>query len=162
MRRFRRFRDDRFALTTLQNPNLEVRTYAELVQAAQQERENQPAPAAIPAAISATPPSPAPVVPCAPDSIPAAQFQEMDASTAPEPLLDSLLDSDGPEPAYPVNPISRNEAVQQLADLLGVSLAPDSPTESSTLPAVEADLTPATPRQNPAENLSHVANPTVA
>ena len=51
MRRFRKFRDDRFALTTLQNPNLEVRTYAELCQAAQQERENQQA--AAQAALSA-------------------------------------------------------------------------------------------------------------
>jgi hypothetical protein len=41
MRRFRKFRDDRFALTTLQNPNIEVRTYAQLVQAAEQEREWQ-------------------------------------------------------------------------------------------------------------------------
>jgi hypothetical protein len=35
MRRFPKFRDPRFALTTLQNPNLELRTYAQLVQAAQ-------------------------------------------------------------------------------------------------------------------------------
>ena len=35
---FQNFRDDRFALTTLQNPNLEVRTYSELVQAAERER----------------------------------------------------------------------------------------------------------------------------
>jgi len=66
MRGFRKFRDDRFALTTLQNPNLELRTYAELCQAAQPERENQPAPAAI----SATPPA-APAVPSAPDPLPA-------------------------------------------------------------------------------------------
>ena len=47
-RYFQRYRDDRFALTTLRNPDREVRTYAELVQAAQQEREWQPA-ARIPA-----------------------------------------------------------------------------------------------------------------
>ena len=86
MRRFRRFRDDRFALTTLQNPNLELRTYAELVQAAQQERENQQAAAQIPAQNLNTPLPPAPAAPCAPDSIPAAQFQESDASTAPDPI----------------------------------------------------------------------------
>jgi hypothetical protein len=34
MRRFRKVRDDRFALTTQQNPLCEVRTYAELVQSA--------------------------------------------------------------------------------------------------------------------------------
>jgi hypothetical protein len=40
-RRFRGFRDDRFALTTLQNPTWEVRTHAELIQAAQNERPIQ-------------------------------------------------------------------------------------------------------------------------
>jgi len=35
MRRFPKFRDPRFAPTTLQNPNIEVRTHAQLVQAAQ-------------------------------------------------------------------------------------------------------------------------------
>ena len=48
-RYFQRYRDDRFALTTLRNPDREVRTYAELVQAAQQEREWQPAALRIPA-----------------------------------------------------------------------------------------------------------------
>jgi hypothetical protein len=43
MRLFRRFSDDRFAPTTLQNPTIEARTYAELVQAARQKRENRPA-----------------------------------------------------------------------------------------------------------------------
>jgi hypothetical protein len=42
MRRFGEFRDERFALTTLQNPFGEGRSYAELVQAAQPGRENQP------------------------------------------------------------------------------------------------------------------------
>jgi hypothetical protein len=42
MRRFRKFRDDRFALTTLQNPRCEVRTRAELIQAAQLAFERQP------------------------------------------------------------------------------------------------------------------------
>jgi|HubBroStandDraft_1064217.scaffolds.fasta_scaffold1290866_1 hypothetical protein len=44
MKLFRRFRDDRFALTTLQNPTIEVRTYADLVQTAQQGRQNHPPP----------------------------------------------------------------------------------------------------------------------
>jgi len=68
MRRFfQKFRDDRFALTTLQNPECEVRTYAELVQAAQQEREWQPGAAQVTATQPlATPP--------APDSIPTVQF----------------------------------------------------------------------------------------
>jgi hypothetical protein len=46
---FRRFRDERFALTTLRNPLIEVRTHAELVAAAQREREHQLAAAEIPA-----------------------------------------------------------------------------------------------------------------
>jgi hypothetical protein len=67
MRRFPKFRDPRFALTTLQNPNIEVRTYAQLVQAAQQEREWQARAAQIA--------GPQPLAtPAAPDSIPAAQF----------------------------------------------------------------------------------------
>jgi hypothetical protein len=117
---FRRFRDDRFALTTLQNPTIEVRTCAELVQAAQQERENQPAApisAAIPAPISAAPPPPEPAVPCAPDSIPAA-LESTNAALA--------------------NPDSRIEAVRQLAASLSIPLM----VETRTLPAVE--VAPAT------------------
>jgi len=68
-RYFQRFRDDRFALSTLQNPNCEVRTYAELVQSAPQERENQPGAAQIAATQPlATPP--------APDSIPTVQLPD--------------------------------------------------------------------------------------
>ena len=57
MRRFRKFRDDRFALTTLQNPNIELRTHAELVAAAQRDREIQRQ-ATAPAIIEAIPPPP--------------------------------------------------------------------------------------------------------
>src|SRR5271156_2436503 len=62
MRRFRKFRDDRFALTTLQNPNIEVRTHAELVAAAQRDREIQRQ-ASAPAVIEAIPPPPPPPPP---------------------------------------------------------------------------------------------------
>jgi hypothetical protein len=79
MKLFRRFRDARFALTTLQNPAIELRTYAELIQAAEQERQDQPSPAQIPA----TQEQPAPgdsdasanvtsTAPPAPDPLPAA------------------------------------------------------------------------------------------
>jgi hypothetical protein len=79
MRRFPKFRDPRFALTTLQNPNIEVRTYAQLVQAAQQEREWQ--------ARAAEYAAPQPLAtPVAPDSIPSAAFCENVAPTAPAPL----------------------------------------------------------------------------
>jgi hypothetical protein len=79
MRRFPKFRDPRFALTTLQNPNIEVRTYAQLVQAAQQEREWQ--------ARAAQYAAPQPLAaPAAPDSIPSVAFRENVASTSPDPL----------------------------------------------------------------------------
>ena len=42
MKRFRKYRDPRFALTTLQNPSWEVRTRAELIQAAQDALAHQP------------------------------------------------------------------------------------------------------------------------
>jgi hypothetical protein len=42
MKRLRKFRDPRFALTTLQNPSWEVRTRAELIQAAQDALTSQP------------------------------------------------------------------------------------------------------------------------
>jgi hypothetical protein len=79
MRRFPKFRDPRFALTSLQNPNIEVRTYVQLVQAAQQEREWQ--------ARAAEYAAPQPLAtPAAPDSIPSAAFCENVAPTAPAPL----------------------------------------------------------------------------
>jgi hypothetical protein len=79
MRRFPKFRDPRFALTTLQNPNIEVRSYAQLVQAAQQEREWQ--------ARAAQYAAPQPLAaPAAPDSIPSMAFRENVASTSPDPL----------------------------------------------------------------------------
>jgi hypothetical protein len=80
MRRFPKFRDPRFALTTLQNPNIEVRTYAQLVQAAQQAREWQ-ARAAQYAALQPL------ATPAVPDSIPSAAFPENVASAAPDPAL---------------------------------------------------------------------------
>jgi hypothetical protein len=48
MKRFRNFRDPRFALTTLQNPTWEVRTRAELIQAAQDALTRQPDAAELP------------------------------------------------------------------------------------------------------------------
>src|SRR5271155_5624115 len=59
MKHFRRFRDDRFALTTLQNPLCEVRTRAQLIEAAQKALGLQPDVADIPA----TPPLAAPQPP---------------------------------------------------------------------------------------------------
>ncbi len=88
MKRFKKFRDDRFALTTLQNPLCEA-SPAELVQAAEQERQRHAQPAAIPA----TPSSAAPNPPAAPDA---------PAAANPSPAPD-------PHAAAPAPPNSQNE-----------------------------------------------------
>jgi hypothetical protein len=76
-RRFRGFRDDRFALTTLQTPTWEVRTHAELIQAAQRERQSQqqaaPPPQTPPltaAVVAEAEPELESVPPLAPNSVP--------------------------------------------------------------------------------------------
>src|SRR5271156_6082539 len=128
-RYFQRYRDDRFALTTLQNPNLEVRTYAELVQAAQQEREWQPTALGIPE----TQP---PATPAAPDSIPSAAFCENVASAPPEPApaapapLDSA-NSDAGNPDF-TSPNSTNDDAQQILE----SLVADVATAGTALPSL--------------------------
>jgi outer membrane biosynthesis protein TonB len=92
-RHFQRYRDDRFALTTLQNPDLEVRTYAELVQAAQQEREWQPTAVRT----AATQPL---ATPDAPDSIPVSELPAIELSAAPpEPEPPALAPLDAAPPA---------------------------------------------------------------
>ena len=71
MRRFPNFRDDRFALTALQNPLCEVRTYAELVQAAQPFVAQPLLAAQAAAPVAATQP---PATTAPPASTPAVQF----------------------------------------------------------------------------------------
>jgi hypothetical protein len=134
---FQYFRDDRFALTTLQNPNIEVRTYAPLVQAAQQEREWQ--------ARAAQYAAPQPhATPAAPDSIPSVQFPINVGSTAPDPDPTALapLDSPNPDSASPdsskpdsTNPGSSNENARRLLD----SLVADVVSAGSSLPSLSAD-----------------------
>jgi len=66
MKRFGKFRDPRFVLTTLQNPTWEVRTRAELIQAAQDALTHQPDAAELPfAGRPAAPviPPPTPTIP---------------------------------------------------------------------------------------------------
>jgi hypothetical protein len=147
MRRFPKFRDPRFALTTLQNPNIEVRTYAPLVQAAQQEREWQ--------ARAAQYAAPQPhATPAAPDSIPSTAFPENVASTAPDPYPTALApldsansDSVSPDSANPDSPSpgSSNEAAQQILDFL---VAHDV-TAGSSLPSSSADDTELTAPPTP-------------
>jgi len=161
---FQNFRDDRFALTTPQNPNIEVRTYAPLVQAAQQEREWQ--------AHAAQYAAPQPhATPAAPNSIPSVEFPVNVASTAPDhdPTALAPLDSAHPDSANPdssnldsTNSISSNEDPQQILD----SLVADVVTAGSSAPSLSSadDELTAPPRQNPAAkpNPNHAANPSVA
>jgi len=153
-RYFQRYRDDRFALTTLRNPDREVRTYAELVQAAQQEREWQPA-----ARIPATQPL---ATPAAPDSIPTTAFPENVASAPPEPApapLDSA-NSDAGNSDF-ASPNSTNDDAQQILE----SLVADVATAGTALPSFPSlpssdDELSAPPPQNLAakQRKSHVAN----
>jgi hypothetical protein len=103
MRRFKKFRDDRFALTTLQNPLCEVRTYAELCQAAQRERENQQMSAEIRA------PQP-PVAQWAPDAVAPAALATDDPpippdqpAAAPAPLAQPAAIATGAQAPQPPN-----------------------------------------------------------
>jgi hypothetical protein len=112
-RHFQKFRDDRFALTTLQNPDIEVRTYAELVQAAQPVA--QPLLPALsvregsvqtPAQFPATQPL---ATPPAPDSIPIMEFPEDDSAAPPEPdpAAPAPLDS-APIPRHKIKTIPKS------------------------------------------------------
>src|SRR5271156_5758177 len=146
-RHFQKYRDDRFALTTLQNPNLELRTYADLVQAAQQEREWQPT--AI--RMAATQPL---STPAAPDSIPVLELpaelpQELPenvASTAPDPTpaAPAPLDSAIPESANldSAYPDPSNEDTQQLLDSLVADVVSAGASLPPSPPPADDELTP--------------------
>jgi hypothetical protein len=92
MKRFiRRFIDDRFALTTLQNPTWEVRTQAELIAAAEAERERQR---------QAAPPPQTPPLTAAPHEIEreiASQI-EPDSEPSVEPEFEPEFESAPPLP----------------------------------------------------------------
>jgi hypothetical protein len=92
---FQRFRDDRFALTTLQNPTCEVRTYAELVQAAQPLLAQPLLAVQGPAQVAATQPLAAPPDP---DSLPTTAFCVNDASTEPGPAPTALAPANSANP----------------------------------------------------------------
>jgi hypothetical protein len=169
-RHFHKIRDDRFALTTLQNPYIEVRTHAQLVQAAQQEREWQARAAQI-----AAPQAPAP--PQAPSSIPVSELpaalelpeelseelrEELSenvastapdlAATAPAPLDSPVSDSIDPDStnADYTDPGCKEDAAQELLDSLvaGVLAAGSSPRSSDSLSLSEGELL-ATPSPRP-------------
>src|SRR5271168_3659743 len=93
MKRFGKFRDPRFALTTLQNPSWEVRTRAELIQAAQDALTEQPDAADFPFAGRPAAPGTPPPATTIPPPVPAAPL----AAAEPQPQAQSALESE-PEP----------------------------------------------------------------
>jgi len=107
MKRFGKFRDPRFALTTLQNPTWEVRTRAELIQAAQDALAHQPDAAELPFAgrpaapgtppPATTMPAPVAVAPLAePQAQPPARSElqpEPPPELQPEPHPNPLIES---------------------------------------------------------------------
>ena len=138
MRRFRKFRDDRFALTTLQNPNLEVRTYAELVQAAQQEREGHPQPAT----------NPATRPPAAPDPLPPALASVDFAS--PGSGSDSVRQPAAAPSAPAVTPLASPPSVTAVA---AAHTKASAPQKRAAKPSPDLNQVPspsrARPRQTP-------------
>ena len=153
-RYFQKFRDDRFALTTLQNPDLEVRTHAQLVQAAQQEREWQ-------ATARANRCNPTPAPPDAPASIPVSELpadlelpeespeefpEELSEEELPEAELPESVASSAPAPDS-TKPDSTKDEAQQILDSLvaGVLTAGSSPRSSQSLSLRDAELPARTP-----------------
>src|SRR5271155_1161289 len=92
MKHFGKFRDPRFVLTTLQNPTWEVRTRAELIQAAQDALTQQPDAAELPFAARPAAPEIPPPTPTIPPPVAAAPHAEPQPQPQPEPQPD-------PEPA---------------------------------------------------------------
>src|SRR5271155_5993468 len=92
MKRFGKFRDPRFVLATLQNPTWEVRTRAELIQAAQDALTQQPDAAELPFAARPAAPEIPPPTPTIPPPVAAAPHAEPQPQPQPEPQPD-------PEPA---------------------------------------------------------------
>jgi hypothetical protein len=99
IRRFRKFRDDRFALTTLQNPTIELRTHAQLVAAAEREREilrQAAAPSQTPPLVSA---------PAVIEAIPPPS-----PSAPPDPPQDSVTANAAPPPERKRKPRPRKKS----------------------------------------------------
>ena len=121
MKRFRKFHDPRFALTTLQNPTWEVRTRAELIQVAQDALTRQPDAAELPfAGRPAAPliPPPATTIPPAVAAAPLAEPQlqpqaQSEPQSEPEPE---------PEPQLKLQQVSQPEP------------DPNPPTASDVVP----------------------------
>ena len=138
-RHFQKFRDDRFALTTLQNPDLEVRTYAELVQAAQQEREWQPTALRI----AATQPL---ATPAAPDSIPVSELPaDLELPEAsPDEFPDNVASAAPPDSTNPGSPDPEptDDNAQQILDSLLADVVTAGASLPSSSPAADDEPTP--------------------
>ena len=138
-RHFQKFRDPRFALTTLQNPDLEVRTYAELVQAAQQEREWQPTALRI----AATQPL---ATPAAPDSIPVSELPaDLELPEAsPDEFPDNVASAAPPDSTNPGSPDPEptDDNAQQILDSLLADVVTAGASLPSSSPAADDEPTP--------------------
>jgi hypothetical protein len=110
MKRFRKFRDPRFVLTTLQNPSWEVRTRAELIQAAQDALTRQPDAAELPFAGRPAAPGTPPLAITIPPPAAAAPLAE------PQPQPQEQPKSE-PQPASQPNPLTESHAAPSIRPL---------------------------------------------
>jgi hypothetical protein len=133
MKRFRKFRDPRFALTTLQNPSWEVRTRAELIQAAQDALAHQPDAADFPFAGRPAAPGISPPATTTPTPVAAAPLDE------PQPLPQAQSEREPePQPETETEPETQTETETELEPQLELQSEPAShpnpPAESLAAP----------------------------
>ena len=127
MKRFGKFRDPRFALTTLQNPTWEVRTRAELIQAAQQALERQPDAAELPFALRPA----APLIP--PPATVAVTWSASLPVRTTEPTPQSQTEPPPePEPQTQVRPEPEPQS----------ELQPEPQPELQPIPSAASDVVP--------------------
>jgi hypothetical protein len=140
-RRFRGFRDARFALTTLQNPTCEVRTRAELIQAAEKERRSQQQAAPQPQI-----PPPAPAIPAIEPPTRATDETKVGALLAAPQLATMSAD---PAPELPnishIEPELEPELAPQLESELNAAAVSTPPLTPNSVPS---------PAPTPAPNLA--------
>src|SRR5271168_458501 len=137
MKRFGKFRDPRFVLTTLQNPTWEVRTRAELIQAAQDALTQQPDAAELPFAGRPAAPVIPPPIPTIPPPVAAAPHAEPQLQPQPEPQ---------PEPAPAPQPQLELQQQPQLEPHPLSPAASDVNLVTAPLPQVVAEQ-PAKPKR---------------
>lgn len=140
MKRFGKFRDPRFVLNTLQNPFCEVRTRAELIQAAQKALQPQPDTVEIPAdpppaaLASSDPPEQFPKPPADPEPIQA-------APPSPEPAPDFVEILIAPPSLEPAP-----DSVEIYAEPPSAAPDPEPAAAAPQAPPTELPQPPAKPR----------------